>query len=183
MFSVERDSELIDESEITDERLEDDVADKEEVGEALTDADNVGVALVECDREVRGVTDTLKLLTEVIDVNDVIEKREESEETKVDVPPPDVADTEIFVEPLFVIVVHVDTLAEIVFIPLLLAVPPETLAVTKADDGVRADDNVNEGVTVTDTLVLSVYIADGEFEAINETDILLVAEIASVTLP
>ena len=74
VFSDERESEIMDESERTDERLDDEVTDKEEVCEALTVEDNVGVLLVECDMEVSGVTDTLKLFTEVIDVNDVFEK-------------------------------------------------------------------------------------------------------------
>ena len=61
--------------------------------------------------------------------------------------------------------------------------PPETLAVPNADDGETTDDNVNEDVTVTEAVVMSVYMGDGEFESINEIEILLVEEITSVTLP
>jgi hypothetical protein len=74
VISDVRDSEVTDETEITDERLGEEVCDIEEVGDALTDADNVGVALVECERESSGVTDTLKLLTEVDDEDGVREK-------------------------------------------------------------------------------------------------------------
>ncbi len=76
-----------------------------------------------------------------------------------------------------------ETLAEIDLIPLILDVPPVPLAVPNADEGDLTGDTEKEEDTVTDREVMAVYIADGEFDSINETDILLVAEITSVTLP
>ena len=152
----------------------------------LTADDTVILALIEGEREGSGVADALKLLIGDVDEDGVLEKREESDESAVVVPPHPCAavdDTDILAVRVLVIVVHAEPLEEMVCMALLLDVPPVALAVNKAGDEDARDDKDNAGVPETDTVFITVITAVGDSESNNEPDIQLVAEITSLALP